>query len=391
MNPKNENGCKKIKVVTIVGARPQFIKAAPVSALIREKYRGKVKEILVHTDQHYDRNMSDIFFRQMRIPKPKYHLRSGSGSHGAMTGRMMGKIEKVLLKEKPDWVLVYGDTNSTLAGALSAVKLHIPVAHVEAGVRSFNIRMPEEINRILTDRISTLLFCPTPSAVENLKNEGITDGVYFSGDVMLDAVRNFRVLAGKIPLNRWGLEKKKYAFCTVHRQENTDDPRKLKEILQALRKLGQKDLVVFAIHPRTRRAVRKYPALKRLLQLSNSKTGARDLEKGKQVGGVNGIMVLEPMGYLETQRVVMGAKTVLTDSGGLQKEAFFHRTPCITLRNETEWAETVEAGWNQIVGADREKIIRAAQKSREAAPNQNSIYGNGHAAKKIVAKLRSHK
>jgi UDP-GlcNAc3NAcA epimerase len=384
-------GVRKLKIVTVIGARPQFIKAAPVSALIRDKYQGRIQEILVHTGQHYDRNMSNIFFRQMRIPKPKYHLRAGGGTHGAMTGRMMEKIEKVLLKEKPDWVLVYGDTNSTLAGALSAVKLHIPVAHVEAGLRSFNIQMPEEINRILTDRISTLLFCPTLTAVKNLKKEGITDGVYFSGDVMLDAVRMFRGLALKIPLSRWGLEEKSYAFCTIHRQENTNEPRKLKEILQALRKLGQKDLVVFAIHPRTRRAVRKYPALKRLLQLSNSRTGARDLEKGKQVGRVNGIMVLEPMGYLETQRVVMGAKTILTDSGGLQKEAFFHRTACITLRNETEWAETVAAGWNQIVGADRKKIIRAAQKSQKAAPSRNSIYGNGRAAKKIVAKLGSHK
>jgi len=344
--------------VTIIGARPQFIKAAPISALIRKKYRGRICEILVHTGQHYDQNMSEVFFSQMRIPRPKYHLRVAGGGHGTMTGRMMEKIEQVLKKENPDWVLVYGDTNSTLAGALAAAKLHIPVAHAEAGLRSFNMKMPEEINRILTDRISSLLFCPTPTSVKNLKKEGITKGVYLSGDVMLDAVLFYRTLAGKIPLQRWCLKEKSYFFCTVHRQENTDDRRNLKEILQALQEIGRKDVVVFAIHPRTRKVIEKCRDLRMLLASNNLGIRIRNSkQRGKRVKEA-GIMVLEPLGYLETQRLVMGAKAVLTDSGGLQKEAFFHQTPCITLRNETEWIETLEGGHNRLAGACRSAILR---------------------------------
>lgn len=330
--------------------------------------------------------MSDVFFRQMRIPRPKYHLRIGGGSHGAMTGRMIEKIEQVLLKEKPDWVLVYGDTNSTLAGALAAAKLHIPVAHVEAGLRSFNMKMPEEINRILTDRISSLLFCPTPTAVRNLKREGITKGVHLSGDVMFDAALHYRDLAKKIPLKRWGLKEKNYAFCTVHRQENTENQLNLKEILLACREIGRKFPVVFAIHPRTRKVIQHCPGLRGLLYFKHSEPTTRKATKEKK-DHKSGILVLEPIGYLETQRVVMGATAILTDSGGLQKEAFFHRTPCITLRNETEWLETVALGWNQTVGADEKKIIGAAKSLQVPSINQTKIYGDGHAAEKIVAQI----
>ena len=375
-----------MKIVTIIGARPQFIKAAPVSALIRKKYPQRIREILVHTGQHYDRNMSDVFFRQMRIPRPRYHLGTGGGSHGAMTGRMIEKIEQVLQKEKPDWVLVYGDTNSTLAGALAAAKLHIPVAHVEAGLRSFNMKMPEEINRIVTDRISSLLFCPTPRAVRNLKREGITKGVHLSGDVMYDAALQYRGLAKKIPLKRWGLKEKSYAFCTIHRQENTENQLNLKEILLACREIGRKIPVVFAIHPRTRKVIQHCPGLRGLLYLKYSEPTTRKATKEKK-DHRSGILVLEPIGYLETQRVVMGATAILTDSGGLQKEALFHRTPCITLRNETEWLETVALGWNRIVGANEKKILRAAKNYRPPEINHTTIFGDGHAAEKIVAQI----
>jgi UDP-N-acetylglucosamine 2-epimerase len=382
---------KKIKVVSVLGARPQFIKAAPVSGLIRKKYRQRIREILVHTGQHYDRNMSDVFFRQMRIPRPRYHLGIGGGTHGAMTGRMLEKIEQVLLKEKPDWVLVYGDTNSTLAGALAAAKLHIPVAHVEAGLRSFNMRMPEEINRILTDHVSQLLFCPTRTAVENLKKEGITRGVVLSGDVMLDAARFYRPIARNISLDRWGLKEKAYVFCTIHRQENTDDLGNLREILKALVEISRQTVVVFAVHPRTRKAIEKVPGIKNLLQ-SNKENFFSKKSGGKKNETIKtGILVVDPLGYLETQRMVTGAKMVLTDSGGLQKEAYFHRTPCFTLRNETEWLETVATGWNQIVGANEKKIIRAIKNSRSPSLNRTGIYGDGRAAKKIVTPLQTHK
>jgi len=347
-----------VKIVTIIGARPQFIKAAPVSALIRQKYRNRIREILVHTGQHYDRNMSDIFFRQMRIPRPQYHLRIGGGSHGAMTGRMMEEIEMVLQKEKPDWVLVYGDTNSTLAGALAAVKLHIPVAHVEAGLRSFNMKMPEEINRILTDHVSQLLFCPTHTAVENLKKEGITRGVVLSGDVMLDAARFYRPIARNISLDRWGLKEKAYVFCTIHRQENTDDLGNLREILKALVEISRQTVVVLAAHPRTRKAIEKVPGIKNLLQSNKAKFSSKKSGGKKKETIKTGFLVVDPLGYLEAQRLVMGAKVVLTDSGGLQKEAFFHRTPCITLRNETEWVETVVSGRNLLAGANHTEITK---------------------------------
>lgn len=382
-----------MKIVTIIGARPQFIKAAPVSALIRQKYRNRVREILVHTGQHYERNMSDIFFRQMGIPRPKYHLGIGGGSHGVMTGRMIEKIEQVLLIEKPDWVLVYGDTNSTLAGALAAAKLHIPVAHVEAGLRSFNMKMPEEINRILTDRISSLLFCPTRTAVENLKKEGITRGVVLSGDVMLDAARFYRPIARKIPLDQWGLTEKAYVLCTIHRQENTDELGNLREILKALVEISRQTVVVFAVHPRTRKAIEKIPGIKNLLQsnkadFSSKKSGGEKKETIK-----TGILVVDPLGYLETHRMVMGAKAVLTDSGGLQKEAFFHQVPCITTRQETEWIETVELGLNHLTGADTQMIQAAFHTIKRSPPPAAATnpYGCGASAQTLVEQLRNAK
>ena len=370
-NESRKTILKKFKVVSVLGARPQFIKAAPVSGLIRKKYRKRIREILVHTGQHYDPNMSDIFFRQMRIPRPKYHLGIGGGSHGAMTGRMMEKIEQVLLKEKPDWVLVYGDTNSTLAGALAAAKLHIPVAHVEAGLRSFNMRMPEEINRILTDHVSRLLFCPTRTAVENLKKEGITRGVVLSGDVMLDAAKFYRPIARNISLNQWGLKEKAYAFCTIHRQENTDDLGNLREILKALVEISRQIVVVFAVHPRTRKVIEKNPGMKSLLQSNTVKYSSRNSEGEKKEIIKTGILVVDPLGYLETQRMAMGAKAVLTDSGGLQKEAFFHQTPCITLRKETEWIETLRGGYNRLAGARRLAILRHTKRAM-LAPSKSA-------------------
>jgi UDP-GlcNAc3NAcA epimerase len=350
-------GVRKLKIVTVIGARPQFIKAAPVSALIREKYRGRIREILVHTGQHYDRNMSDIFFQQMRIPSPKYHLGVGGGSHGAMTGRMMEKIERVLLREKPDWVIVYGDTNSTLAGAIAAAKLHIPVAHVEAGLRSYNMRMPEEINRVLTDRISSLLFCPTRTAVKNLKKEGITRGVVLSGDVMLDAARYYRPFAEKISLKKWGLRQKDYVFCTVHRQENTDNLKNLRQILKAVHEISQTNTVVFAVHPRTRQVIDRHSDLKK--GLSFAKTGDDSLieKKRKKEKTSLGIKLYNPLGYLEAQRMILGAKVIITDSGGLQKEAMFHGVRCLVLRKETEWPETIGPNRNLLTGASKRNII----------------------------------
>lgn len=376
----------RVKMVTIVGARPQFIKAAPVSALIRKKFKNRIREILVHTGQHYDRNMSEIFFRQMRIPRPKYHLGIGGGAHGAMTGRMLEKIEKVLQKEKPDVVLVYGDTNSTLAGALAAAKVHIPVAHVEAGLRSYNMKMPEEINRIVADHISSLLFCPTQTAVKNLKKEGVTKGIVLSGDVMFDAAKFYLPIAKKLSLKTWGLSQKKYVFCTVHRQENIDDIKNLQEILKALEKISRHTAVVFAIHPRTKNVIRKNPILTRLLTRKGLKPVFRCLKKTKGETKHRGFIFLDPLGYLETQRLIMGAKVVLTDSGGLQKEAFFHRIPCITLRTETEWMETMKNGSNQVTGADSLKISKAYKAAKIMKISSRQI---GYMGKSVLAILNA--
>ena len=358
-----------MKLLTVIGARPQFIKASAVSRAIQaEKAKGaNLREVIVHTGQHFDANMSKVFFEELSIPEPDYHLGIASLGHGAMTGRMLEAIESVLLKEKPDMVLVYGDTNSTLAGALAAAKLHVPVAHVEAGLRSFNKRMPEEVNRILTDHVSDLLFCPTQTAVDNLGGEGITGGVHLVGDVMYDVTLHYREKAAeRHSLEKWGVAEKGYALCTVHRAENTDDARRLEEILGVLRDIAEETPVLLPLHPRTRKII----------------------ETMGQPEALRGLTVLEPLSYLEMLRLEMSAKVILTDSGGVQKEAFFHRVPCITLRDETEWVETVEMGWNVLAGADREAIVRAwhgAYTQIETGP----VYGNGDAAGRIVDCLRT--
>lgn len=357
-----------IKVVTVVGARPQFIKAAAVSRVIRDDYAGKIDEVLVHTGQHYDENMSKVFFEELDIPRPKYNLEISGGSHGLMTGRMLEAIEKVLLEEKPDWVLIYGDTNSTLAGALAAAKLHIPVAHVEAGLRSFNMRMPEEINRILSDRVSSLLFCPTETAVRNLAAEGISNGVSNVGDVMFDVALFYREQAKQQSaiLKKLGLEEQGFALATCHRAENTDDPARLTGIVSALGKIAATLPVVFPLHPRTRKLIDDYGLTQSL----------------------NAVKVVEPLPFLDMVALEQAAKVILTDSGGVQKEAFFYGVPCITMRDETEWVETVELGRNQLVGASEQAILAAMSKAAaRVTGDAASPYGEGRAAHDIVEKL----
>ncbi|PYU29979.1 MAG: UDP-N-acetylglucosamine 2-epimerase (non-hydrolyzing) [Acidobacteria bacterium] len=348
-----------MKIASIVGARPQFVKAAMVSRALRS---AGVTETLVHTGQHYDDNMSKVFFEELRIPKPDYNLGIGSGDHGSQTGRMLEALENVLQREKPNWALVYGDTNSTLAGALAAAKLHIPVAHVEAGLRSFNRQMPEEINRIVTDQLSTLLFAPTETAVRNLQREGIADGIHNFGDVMYDAVLTHRELAtiqSRI-LGGLNLHPKTYALATVHRAENTEDLRRLLEIFEALRILSRELPIVLPLHPRTRHALESIPIL------------------------VNAQLILiEPVSYLDILLLESQARFILTDSGGVQKEAFFFRVPCITLRDETEWVETVDAGWNVVAGTRRESIIQAAR-SAQAGRCDAYPFGDGNAAQNIA-------
>jgi len=351
-----------MKVLTVVGARPQFIKAAPVSRVIRKQG----EEILVHTGQHYDKSMSDVFFDELHIPVPDYHLHVGSKSHGAQTGQMLEKIEEVLVKEKPDCVLVYGDTNSTLAGALAASKLHIPVAHVEAGLRSFNRRMPEEINRVLTDHVSEWLFCPTETAIRHLASEGITKGVHLVGDVMLDAVQyNSRLAHEKSSVLRdIGLEPGTFVLITLHRAENTDDPARLSEIIGAINELPLP--AVFPLHPRT-----------------NNKLKAMNLS----ISNPN-VRVIEPVGYLDMLQLEVNAKKILTDSGGVQKEAFFAKVPCITMRDETEWTETVELGTNVLVGANRDRILEAMEQFEVDFAQVPDVFGDGRAAEAIVERLK---
>lgn len=358
------------KIVTVVGARPQFVKAAVLSRLIRSKeYKEQFHEVLVHTGQHYDDNMSEVFFRDMQIPKPDIMLNLGGGTHGLMTGKMLIEIESFLLKEKPDMVLVYGDTNSTLAGALAASKLNIPVAHVEAGLRSFNKRMPEEQNRILTDHIAEWLFCPTDTAVANLATEGIRDGVVLSGDIMYDAILFYKEQLMSQKKNgikqfnsfRFNLEKETYALATIHRAENTDDTQRLREIIDALNNMPFQ--VVLPIHPRTKKQI-----------------------LGKGLTFEKHIILIEPVGYLEMIELEMNATCIITDSGGVQKEAYFMRKPCVTLRDETEWVETIHSGWNVLAGAKRESILSAVQHIRkpETAP---AFYGDGKAGEKILKEI----
>lgn len=361
-----------MKIVTVVGARPQFVKAATVSAaIVAEKKRGaEVEEVLVHTGQHYDQNMSQVFFEQLEVPRPKYNLAVGSGSHGAMTGKMLGAVEQILLDEKPDWLLVYGDTNSTLAGALAAAKLHVPVCHVEAGLRSFDKRMPEEVNRILTDHVSKLLLCPTHTAVVNLKNEGVTEGVHHVGDVMYDAALMFaKVAQGSDVMARHGLTPKSFVLATVHRAENTDDPQRLQGILEALTAVASAQCpLLLPLHPRTR-ATLKNRGLEPLLERNRA------------------VKIVEPVPFLDMIVLEQQAKLILTDSGGVQKEAYFHRVPCVTLRDETEWVETIEAGWNQLAGADPARINAAVAAARPGRSIDE--YGEGNAAGKVLELLRA--
>lgn len=351
-----------MKFVTIVGARPQFIKCACLSRELRKTSA----EILVHTGQHYDDNMSSTFFRELEIPNPDYHLGIGSGSQGAQTGEMLKRIEEVLLKENPDCVLVYGDTNSTLAGALAAAKLHLPLAHIEAGLRSFNRSMPEEINRIVADHVSDFLFSPTETAVRNLEEEGITEDVYQVGDVMFDAALEYGELAEKRSslLERLTLRSKNYALATVHRAENTNDAKRFSSLFHALDDIAKKELpVVIPLHPRSR---------KQLESLGLT---------------LNHLQIIEPVSYLDMLLLEKQARFILTDSGGVQKEAYFFQVPCLTLREETEWVETVESGWNTLVGTQEEKILQGIHQLR-AGSDRSWPYGRGKAVQKITQILR---
>lgn len=354
-----------MKILTILGARPQFIKAGSVSREMA-KYK-EIEEIIVHTGQHYDSNMSDIFFDEMKIPKPNYFLGIGGKSHGAMTGQMIEKIEEVALKENPGWIMVYGDTNSTLAGAIVASKLHIKLAHIEAGLRSFNMKMPEEVNRILTDRVSDILFCPTDTAIENLKNEGYENldcKIVKSGDVMQDGAMFYKNLAVKPNIEI----KNNFILCTIHRAENTDDEIRLESIFEALTEIAKEKQVILPLHPRTKKI------------LENLKLN------------ITNLTIIEPVGYLEMVWLIDNCDFVMTDSGGLQKEAYFFEKQCITLRDETEWVELVECGANTLVGADKTKILDAYKNNIEFN-KQNSkldLYGGGKASENIIKELLSY-
>ena len=361
-----------MKLVNIVGARPQFIKLAPVLKAILEYNAAHpdrpIQEILVHTGQHYDYRMSGVFFDELGLKSPAYHLGVGSGTHGAQTGEMLRRIEEVLMAEHPDIVMVYGDTNTTVAGALAAAKLHIPVAHVEAGLRSFNRRMPEEINRVLTDHLSDLLFCPTETAVRNLEREGITRGVHRVGDVMYDAVLQYLELAQRKSriLEQLALKPSSYALATIHRAENTDEPVRLAGVREGLRLVHSSGLpVVMPLHPRTRRAIAEHGL------------------------SLDGVRLIEPVSYLDMLVLEKHARVILTDSGGVQKEAFFFGVPCVTLRDETEWVETVETGWNTLVGHQPEAICGAALNMRSSL-QRTPAYGDGTAARQVIALLAGH-
>lgn len=356
-----------MKIVTIIGARPQFIKAAMCSHVFAEH---GIAELIVHTGQHFDANMSKVFFDELSIPKPAYNLGIGGGSHGQNTGRMIEGIEQILVSEKPDWVLVYGDTDSTLAGTLAAVKLHIRVAHVEAGLRSFNRKMPEEVNRILTDHAANLLFAPTQTAVQHLAGEGITgERVHLVGDVMFDAALHFGNLADTQSnmLAVLGLQPKSYTLATIHRAENTDDPTRLKAILTGFEEFDHN--IVLPLHPRTRSRIDEFG-----LTLSSN------------------IKVIDPVGYIDMVMLEKEAALIATDSGGVQKEAYFYRVPCVTLRGETEWTELVETDWNRlappVLGADISDIMERAFGS---CGTEINLYGQGDAAEKITKKINKGK
>lgn len=352
-----------MKILTVIGARPQFIKAAVVSRALA-RHRLDVQEILVHTGQHYDANMSEIFFSELQIPHPQHNLGVGGGTHGQNTGRMLEMLEALMLAEKPDRVLVYGDTDSTLAGALAAAKLHIPVVHVEAGLRSFNRRMPEEINRILTDHMSTLLFAPTDAARANLLDEGIAaEKIRVIGDVMYDAALFYKEHARKPAwFDSLKISLNEFILCTVHRAENTDDGSRLRGILDGLERGNLP--VVLPLHPRTQSKLKKM-----------------------EVALPSNIHLVDPVGYLEMTWLEINCKLIVTDSGGVQKEAYFHRKPCVTLRDETEWIELVAAGVNHLTGHDAQKIKYAIDKSVSFELVNSEIYGNGDASEIFVKAL----
>jgi UDP-GlcNAc3NAcA epimerase len=403
-----------MKIITIVGARPQFIKAAAVSRAIqafnrkrcsfgRSSSKKQIQELLVHTGQHYDYLMDKVFFEELELPNPDYHLGVGSGSHARQTGMMLERIETVLQKEKPEVVMVYGDTNSTLAGALVAAKLNIPVAHVEAGLRSYNRNMPEEINRLLIDHLSTFLFCPTHQAVQNLLKEGIKDGkdkvVKKVGDVMYDSILYYSDLAEKkstilkdlnlvsqkselrhaprrvhgspVPhMVQGAIGNLQYYLATLHRAENTDNPKRLKSILRALNEIGKDVPILLPLHPRTKKMMKVY----------------------RLFPETQGIKLIDPVSYLDMLKLEKNAKTILTDSGGVQKEAYWFGVPCFTLRDETEWVETIHSGWNILVGAGKERIVEEVKgrEGRKKPPRKREIFGDGKASEKIVQTIVRH-
>jgi UDP-GlcNAc3NAcA epimerase len=355
-----------MKICTVIGARPQFVKAAVVSAEFAK--HKSINEIIIHTGQHYDPAMSEIFFSELGIPREKYNLEIGSGSHGAQTGKMLEAIEKVLHDEAPDYVLIYGDTNSTMAGAVAASKLHIPVAHIEAGMRSFNKKMPEEINRIIADHLSEINFCSTKVAMANLKRENLGKSGVLVGDVMFDCSLKFAEFAEKLydPFAKFAVDKNSYALLTCHRAENTDHKICLTEIVKAVNEISERMPVLYPVHPRTKKFLNEY---------------------GLSFSG--NVKLIAPVGYLEMILLEKHASFILTDSGGVQKEAFFYRVPCITMREETEWIETSELGWNRITGADSKKILAAFADFAKNKPAKTSArpYGNGDAASKIVKEI----
>lgn len=347
-----------MRILTVIGARPQFIKCAPLSRELRKHH----EEILVHTGQHYDHNMSEVFFQELDISKPDYDLNIGSGHHGEQTGRMLIAIEEVLLNEKPDIVLVYGDTNSTLAGALAASKIHMPIAHVEAGLRSYDRRMPEEINRVVTDHLSNLLFAPTQNAAKNLEQEGITEGTHIVGDIMVDSLIFNHKIAKKNSdvIERMGLDEKEYILATVHRPSNTDNEETLAKIIDAFGRSGKN--ILFPVHPRTKKALISY---------------------GLWGNMPKNIITAEPLSYLDMLRAMSSAEKIVTDSGGVQKEAYLLGIPCITLRDTTEWTETVEDGFNVLVGTDTKELLRKFEDFQ--IPNsERPRYGKGDTSVKIV-------
>ena len=352
-----------MKILTIIGARPQFIKVASLSRYL--KSLPDIKEIILHTGQHYDNNMNDNFFSELDIPKPDYNLGIGSDTHARQTAKMMIGIEDVALKERPDFILIYGDTNSTIAGALAGAKLHIPVVHIEAGLRSYDRKMPEEVNRVVSDSISTILFCPTETAVKNLEKEGITTGVYNVGDIMLETYLYYqnRALKSSSILNRLDLKPKEYILCTIHRASNTDNVEYLKNIFVGL--TNSKETIILPLHPRTRKIIEEDKSIKRSI--------------GKN------IYIIEPTGYFDMICLEINAKKIITDSGGVQKEAYFNKIPCTTLRENTEWVETIEQGVNQLVGVDPEKIEESIINFHPREQNYSQqLYGDGKTSEKII-------